>query len=206
MEQQEAWNQERAQRHATWARMSSRVIYVPLARKIVRWVGPLAQGATIVDLGTGPGVLALELGKLWPQARIIGIDLSGDMLDIARKNSVAAGVSNFETRMGRAEEIPLESSSVNLVVSQSSFHEWEDQQQGLLEVFRVLKPGSKLILQDHNRAWLSGWRRKLLGYLHHLEMFRFSFGEVAALLRDAGFGEIKGQKEGLQFFAVSQKP
>jgi ubiquinone/menaquinone biosynthesis C-methylase UbiE len=205
MEQQEAWNEERAQRHAMWAKMSSRVIYAPFARKIVVWVGPLEEGATAVDLGAGPGVLSLELGKLWPRARIIGVDLSADMLMIARKNATAAGVSNFQTRLGRAEEIPLESNSVNLVVSQSSFHEWDDQKKGLSEVLRVLQPGGRLILKDYNRAWLSGWKRRLLGLLHHLDMFRFTFEEAATLLREAGFAEIKGQKQGVQFLAGGRK-
>jgi len=204
--QQELWDEERAQRHAMWAKISSRVMYAPFARKIVECVGPLEAGATIVDLGTGSGVLSLELGKLWPQARIIGVDLSADMLRIARKNAAEAGVSNFETRLGRAEEIPLESNSANLVVSQSSFHEWEDQQKGLSEVFRILQSGGRLILKDYNRAWLSGWKRKLFGFFHHLDMFKFTFEEVAALLREAGFAEIRGDGRGLHVFVEASKP
>jgi ubiquinone/menaquinone biosynthesis C-methylase UbiE len=204
-EQQELWNEERAQRHAMWAKMSSRVIYAPFARKIVECVGPLEEGATMVDLGTGPGVLSLELGKLWPQARIIGVDLSAEMLKIARNNAAAAGMSNFETRLGRAEEIPLESNSVNLVVSQSSFHEWEDAQKGLSEVFRILQPGGRVILKDYNQAWLSGWKRSLFKLFGHGEMFKFTFDEVAALLREAGFAEIKGGGRGLQWFVQALK-
>jgi ubiquinone/menaquinone biosynthesis C-methylase UbiE len=72
------------------------------------------------------------------------------------KNAHEAGMSNFETRLGKAEENPIESNSVNLVVTQSSFHEWEDQRKGLSESFRILKPGGSLILKDYNRSWLSG--------------------------------------------------
>jgi tRNA A58 N-methylase Trm61 len=64
MEQQEMWNEERAQRHALWAKMGSRVIYAPFARMIMRCVDQLEEGAIVVDLGTGPGILSLELGKL----------------------------------------------------------------------------------------------------------------------------------------------
>ena len=157
MAEQQEWDKERAEQHARWAKMASRVIYAPFARKIVESLAPLESGSTIVDLGTGPGILSIELHKLLPQAKIIGVDLSSDMLKIAKKNADEAGASNYETRLGRAEEIPTESNSVNLVVTQSSLHEWEDPQKGLSEILRILKLGGRLILKDYNRGWLSGW-------------------------------------------------
>jgi ubiquinone/menaquinone biosynthesis C-methylase UbiE len=220
-EQQEVWDKERAESHARWAKMASRLIYAPFARKIVESLAPLDGGSTIVDLGTGPGVLSIELHKLLPQVKIIGVDLSSDMLEIAKKNAEEAGMSNYETRLGRAEEIPIESNSVNLVVTQSSFHEWEDRRKGLCEILRILKPGGSLILKDYNRAWLSGWRRWLSGwrrsllrflltmvresYEDHVEMFKFTFDEVADLLKEAGFDEIKGKASGLQFLIRALK-
>ncbi len=214
MAEQQEWDKERAEQHARWAKMSSRLSYAPFARKIVASLAPLESGAVIVDLGTGPGILAIELHKLWPQAKIIGVDLSSDMLEIARKNADEAGMSDFETRLGKAEEIPIESNSVSLVVTQSSFHEWEDPRQGLSEIFRILKPGGSLMLKDYNRDWLSGWRRSLLKFLlamvgesyeDHVGMFKFTFDQVADLLREAGFDEIKGKARGLQFFVQAVK-
>jgi len=205
--QQERWRDKgRAQRYAGWTRISSGMVYAPFARKIVERLAPLESDATIVDLGVGPGLLSIELHKLWPQAKIIGVDPSDEMLNIARKNADEAGVSNFETRLGKAEEMPIESNSVDLVVSQSSLHEWENPQKGISEVFRVLKPGGSLILKDYNRAWLSDWKRKLFGFFHHLDMFQFTFEEVADLLREASFDEIKGQGKGLHLFVQASKP
>ncbi len=203
--QEEMWDEQRAQSYAKQMQMGSRVMVAPFARKIVGCLAPLERGAMIVDLGTGPGLLSIQLHKLWPQAKIIGVDLSGEMLEIAKKNADKAGMSNYETRLGRAEEIPIESNSVDLVVTQSSLHEWENPRQGFSEISRVLKPGGSLILKDYNRAWLSTWKRKLLGVFHHLEMFKFTFEEVADLLKEAGFDEIKGKGRGLELFVQTLK-
>jgi ubiquinone/menaquinone biosynthesis C-methylase UbiE len=218
MAEHQEWDKERAEQHARWAKMASKLTYAPFARfigKIVGSLAPLESGSTIVDLGTGPGILSIELHKLVPQAKIIGVDLSSDMLEIARKNADEAGMSDYETRLGKAEEIPIESNSVNLVVTQSSFHEWHDQRKGLSEMLRILKPGGSLILKDYNRAWLSAWRRGLLKFLltmvgesyeDHVGMFKFTFDEVADLLKEAGFDEIKGKASRLQFLIRALKP
>jgi ubiquinone/menaquinone biosynthesis C-methylase UbiE len=214
MTEHQEWGKERAEQHARWAKTASKLTYAPFARKIVGSLAPLESGSTIVDLGTGPGILSIELHKLLPQAKIIGIDLSSDMLEIARRNADEVGMSNFETRLGKAEEIPVEPNSVNVVVTQSSFHEWEDQRKGLSEIFRILKPGGSLILKDYNRSWLSGWRRGLFKFLlamvgesyeDHVEMFRFTFDQVADLLKEAGFDEINGKAGGMQFFVRAVK-
>jgi ubiquinone/menaquinone biosynthesis C-methylase UbiE len=128
------------------------------------------------------------------------------MLRIARKNADEAGMTDFEARLGTAEESSLPSNSADLVVSQYSFHEWEDPQKGLREVFRILKPGGSLILKDYDGAWLSPWKRKLLGRFHHLEMFRFTFQQVADLLREASFEKIEGEDRGWQLFVRGVKP
>ncbi len=206
--QPEAWqDKQRAQRYARQTKIGSRIVYAPFAKQIAQRMSDLKdRGATIVDLGTGPGLLAVELHKLWPQAKIIGVDPSSEMLRIARENADQAGMPNFEARLGAAEETSLPSDSADLVVSQYSFHEWDDPQKGLVEILRILKPGGSLILNDYNRAWLSPWKRKLLSLFHHLEMFGFTFEQVDDLLRATGFDAIEGQSKGLQWFVRAIKP
>jgi len=173
---------------------------------VMAYIEPSVQAPTVVDLGCGPGLLGIEIGKLQPRARIIGVDPSNEMLQIARANATRVGLSNYEARQGTAEEIPLESGCGDLVISQSSFHEWENPHRGLAEIYRVLRPGGSLILRDYNLAWLSAWKRKLLGLLHPLDMFEFDFDNVASMARETGFKQIQGQAKGLQYFLVATKP
>jgi len=205
--QRQSWeDEERAQRYAKQSRLESRIVYAPLAKKIVQSLGALEEGATIVDLGTGPGLLTVEIHRLWPGAKYIGIDPSGEMLSIASKNASAAGIAAFEAKLGSAEEIPLADASADLVVSQSSFHEWDEPHKGLSEIFRVLKPGGSLILRDYNAAWLTPWKRRLLGRIHHLDMFKFTFEQAAGLAREAEFAGTSGKDSGLQWFMRAVKP
>lgn len=199
------WGKEHAESYTRWMRVGARFFYAPFAKQVVRLLPPMEAGSTIVDLGCGPGLLSVELCKVMPQVRVVGVDPSAEMLEVAERNADRAGVSNFETRLGSAERMPMKPGAVALVVSQSSFHEWEDRQEGLSEVFGVLEVGGSLMLKDFNRAWLSGWKRALLGRVHHLHMFKFDFDDVADLVRGAGFDEVGGEDRGFQFLVQATK-
>jgi ubiquinone/menaquinone biosynthesis C-methylase UbiE len=94
----------------------------------------------ILDLSTGPSFLSIELNKLLPDARIIGVDPSIEMLQIAKGNTEKAGMLNYEPKLGKAEEILLEPNSVDLVVNLTSLHEWENPKKAFSEIQKVLKP------------------------------------------------------------------
>jgi ubiquinone/menaquinone biosynthesis C-methylase UbiE len=211
---EENWNHDTAERHAHWARVAARWYYAPIARKIASCISSLGDEPVLVDLGTGPGILALQVHRILPHAKIIGVDPSREMLNIARINASESGMENFDARLGRAEEIPIETDSIDLVFSQFSFHEWQDQAKGLEEVFRILRPGGWFVLRDFNGGWFSGWKRNLVkllcaavgeSYEDHLEMFQFSFDRVASFLEAAGFRDVQGQGKGLVMFIRAVK-
>ncbi len=205
-EQQDDWgDRERARRYASWSIISAKLVHRPFAKRIAAAVPRMEAAATIVDLGVGPGMLAVELGRLWPDAKIIGVDPSAEMLVIATENARKAGVKGFMAKEGTAEELPLASGTADLVVSKSSFHEWDDRRKALDEIRRVLKPGGTLILKDYDRAWLSPLKRKLLGFIHPLHMFKYSGDDVAGMVRDAGLGRVQVQRRGWSYWLQATK-
>lgn len=203
---EEHWRETgRAQRYSRWKKMSARLFAPSFPREIVEAVGPLDEGATVVDLGAGPGLLCLDLHKLWPQARFICVDPSGETLKIATENAALAGIPDLEARQGNAERIPIEPDCVTVVVGESSRHEWADPRIGFSEVHRILVPGGRLVLKDYSRSWPSGWMRKILGRFHYLNMFKFTLGEVVGWLEEAGFTDVRGKEMGPQFLVQAAK-
>jgi SAM-dependent methyltransferase len=99
------------------------------------------QPATIVDVGSGPGDVPLELGFRLPAARILGVEPSAAMRELSRARGVVA-------LDGRAEALPLEAGSVDLVISTLSSHHWDDPVAAYREIDRVLRPGGQARIYD----------------------------------------------------------
>ena len=194
-----------ARRYAGQSTLISRFTYGRFASQIVAHLAPSLQSPTVVDLGSGAGLLSLEILRLRPDVRVVNVDPSAEMLECAGEKARSSKAPCCEMKLGAAENIPLEDVTADLVISQSSFHEWQDTAKGISEVHRVLKPGGCVVIKDYNLGWLSGWKRKILGSLHHLHMFRYGPGEVAELLRSAGFTAI-GTRGGSQYIVWAKKP
>lgn len=120
-------------------------LYQYLASIVKNNISPNLRKPVILDLGIGPGLLSKEINNVLPEAHIIGIDPSEEMLKLSKKNAFV------ETKIGYAENIPMENNSVDVVISRFNLTYWKDSKKGFSEINRVLKPGGKFIIEALNK-------------------------------------------------------
>jgi arsenite methyltransferase len=112
-------------------------------------VAELRPGETVLDLGSGGGIdVLLSAQRVGPTGRAIGLDMTPEMLELARRNAVEAGATNVEFIEGTIEAIPLPDASVDIVISNCVINLAADKTAVLGEIARVLRPGGRMGVSD----------------------------------------------------------
>ena len=112
-------------------------------------VAELRAGETVLDLGSGGGIdVLLSARRVGPTGRAIGVDMTDEMLDLARRNAADAGATNVEFRKGTVEDLPLEAGSVDVVISNCVINLSADKGAVFTEIARVLREGGRMGVSD----------------------------------------------------------
>ena len=156
-------------------------------------VAELREGETVLDLGSGAGAdVLISARRVGSTGRAIGLDMTDEMLELARSNAAEAGVENVDFLKGYIEEIPLPDRSVDVVISNCVINLAADKHRVLSEAARVLRPGGRFAVSDviadddmdeATRADMQAWTGCVAGALTR--------DEFETALRDAGLEQIE---------------
>lgn len=159
----------------------------------------LKENEVVLDLGSGGGLdCFLAAQKVGPRGKVIGLDMTPDMIKLARANAEKLSLENAEFRLGEMEHMPIESGSVDVVISNCVINLSPDKDAVFGEVFRALKPGGRLCVSDivtrgelpaSVRESLEQWAGCVAGALEE--------GEYLEKIRTAGFVQLETQEEHL---------
>jgi arsenite methyltransferase len=157
----------------------------------------LGPGQTVLDLGSGAGVdCFLAARRVGPAGHVIGVDMTDDMLAKARENARRGGYSNVEFRKGDIENLPVESGTVDRIISNCVINLAPDKARVFAEAHRVLKPGGAITVSDivsfgevpgEVRSDLEKWAGCTAGAMDK--------EKYLGVIRAAGFGEVSVMKE-----------
>ncbi|MCC7089328.1 MAG: arsenite methyltransferase [Dehalococcoidia bacterium] len=158
-------------------------------------IAALEPGQVVLDLGSGGGIDCFLAAKMvGDSGKVFGVDMTPEMIALARKNAARVGATNVEFRLGEIERLPIDESSVDVIISNCVINLSPDKDQVFREAFRVLKPGGRLQVSDivwtqpvpeEVKGDMEKWAGCIAGAL--LE------GDYLAKIRAAGFEDVTSQ-------------
>jgi ubiquinone/menaquinone biosynthesis C-methylase UbiE len=156
-------------------------------------IANLKPGETVLDLGSGGGIdCFLAAKKVGPTGRVIGVDMTDSMLALARQNKAKLGLTNVEFRKGEIEALPVDSNSVDVIISNCVINLSPDKDAVFREAVRVLKPGGRFSVSDmvtegefppQLRANVNAWAGCITGALDQMDYLE--------KMRQAGFVDVE---------------
>jgi arsenite methyltransferase len=156
-------------------------------------IAALLQGETVLDLGSGAGLDSfLAARQVGPRGRVIGVDMTADMITKARANAAKVSATNVEFRLGEIEHLPVEDATIDVILSNCVINLSPDKRAVFREALRVLKAGGRLAISDvvatapmtdALRTDMRAYTGCIAGAAH--------VDELRAMLIEAGFSEVK---------------
>ena len=181
--------------------------YIPTAEEVIAALSQIRTSSLetdrrILDLGTGPGYLLIEIAKRVNNLQTDGIDPLLKSIKIARKNAIRAGVGDrIHFEVGDANRLRFEENSYDMIVSTGAFHELKNPINVLNECYRILKPGGEVFIHDPARVSAGVERKKWMDSLNFLEKITY---RLFTLFRKFKPPQTYSQKEAEEMIAATK--
>jgi arsenite methyltransferase len=153
----------------------------------------IKKDETVLDLGSGGGMdVFLAANKVGEQGKVIGVDMTEDMVRTALKNAKIGGYENVEFKLGEIENLPIEDNSIDVIISNCVINLTPDKSVAYKEAFRVLKPGGRILVSDlvtdgdipdEIRSSFQAWSECIAGAM--------KIGDYLETIKEAGFMDVE---------------